>query len=294
MGGNSFFDGFDVYCNEVHLGKTPFLLTDKDFENRVKPRSTPPNQPHIHLFSSDEEQPDFSWAQWTWVPGDLFSQLGEWSPDHQRYHREDFDGLMEDCREARFWWRFERKSCQGVVTAGSLSGGGFGTWGGLTTVYVTPSVETRSAAAHAQVLVDLITAADFEIEEKVIQHILDFRGHLFPEFLKIIPTEPRLETIFQRAAEVDFEMPAKLTEAESKRILDRILSGIRQRGTFSVPSTAGTAVLREPRSLSSTGTDATLHRHTQSDARSRTAFDSREKSKTNPSGDDFGIRRRTP
>ncbi len=242
MGGNSWVDGIDVYCNDVHLGKTPFRLTAEEFALRIEPRKTPPEQPHVEVRHPDDKHFDFDSAKWTWVPQDIFKYQNEWPPNHGRYSRSDFEGLMQDFRETDFWWRFERNGCQGIAAAMNFFGRGVGSRGSIT-IDVSPSIEIRSAALHAQALVDWVTEADFQIEEDVIRHILVYREQLFPEFLKHIEFEPRLEIIFQRAAEVDFKMPLVFTESEGQQILDRVLSQIRERELFSIPSTASTAVL---------------------------------------------------
>ena len=90
--------GIDVYCNDVHLGKTPLNISEVEFNKIVKPWDMPPDQPVMILGDDDDR---YLWAKLSYVPHDIFEMNKQWPPDHSRYNRHNHRPALVAWRRAR-------------------------------------------------------------------------------------------------------------------------------------------------------------------------------------------------
>ncbi len=86
-------DGTDVYCNGVHLGQTPLMITVAELLEKVKPQTPPPPQKWF------DTKP---YKLYSWFPWDGF--IRERQEQYGTFSKENFETFTSSCQ---YWWRFE-------------------------------------------------------------------------------------------------------------------------------------------------------------------------------------------
>ena len=139
-------------CNDVHLGKTPLNISEVEFNKIVKPWDNPPDQPIMIIDEEDDRHDRYSWAKFFYVPRDIFEMNKQWPPDHRRYNRHNDKETLEDFKNSKYWWRFEKDGCVGLTRLSNFSGGSSG-FNGRTTIEINPSITFLSAEKHIEALI---------------------------------------------------------------------------------------------------------------------------------------------
>lgn len=93
------FDGVEVWCNGVLLGKTPLTMTLDEFDKKVAPLQEPPSQESVVIYNQ-KNGPVFSSAEWSAIPGDLHNTQSAYS------HRGNNLVVMKWMSEQGYWWSF--------------------------------------------------------------------------------------------------------------------------------------------------------------------------------------------
>lgn len=232
----------DVYCNGVHLGQTPFLLTEDEFRQKVKPRNTPPDQPRVIYGNGGDDFQLDSHSQWTFSPGDAFEDARDPGGSHYSHDGAEF---FQQLKNEKYWWRFERDGCIGLRQAdNSLSGGGGGSGGLMTYMASLWSVRFPSQRPHFNRLQEAARAVDYAPDNAWLKHFFRYQDFLEPELFAFAEQEPAAEKWVQRIAAARYDAPKQLTEATARRLLKVILDEAQQREQFMTPSLAYTNVQR--------------------------------------------------
>lgn len=108
-------DGYDVYCNGIHLGTTPLHLNVKELREKVAPWDTPPEQ----RWYAEGSEPAYTWFPWDDFIESRYRESQKLYSSSQgaaltvgstqkaraaKYARHD--------AQCRFWWRFEKNGSQ--------------------------------------------------------------------------------------------------------------------------------------------------------------------------------------
>ena len=108
---NGIVSGIDVYCNDVHLGRSPVEIKATEFVNKVPKWTTPPRQSRLKMqYSSFIEiaTPNFHYEGllMTYSPCNLLS--------HSWWRRED---NKKEALNSLYWFHFEKDGCVGVESS---------------------------------------------------------------------------------------------------------------------------------------------------------------------------------
>jgi hypothetical protein len=235
--------GVDVYCNDVHLGKTPLTISETEFTSRVEPWDTPPAQPRLELDDRDNDR--YSGARYTYVPNDTFDLWKQWPPDHHRYSRHDDAQTLEDLRTSKYWWRFEKAGCAGLTRLSNFGGGGGG--GHLITISANPGIDYPSASDHLELLLAALEDDGHVPTPGWVEHFLTYKDLLFLDFHGKARGNTNLASALDAVVSAEFDMGPAPTETDCARVLDDILDRAESDRCFTVPSLESLAAERVAR-----------------------------------------------
>lgn len=239
LGSRSRFTGVDVYCNDVHLGKTPIRISREEFRKRVKPWDTPPRQDRLgNVWDAPGDR--FTSVRYTWVPRDIFEEYEVWPPNHMRYSVHQDKEINEALRTSRYWWRFEKGGHGGLTRMGG--GGGSSGGQGVRTIRNSPDTEYPSAKPHARLLAEVLRYQDYRPTKEWIDHFRKHQDLVFLEFVELTREDPRLSPALNVVVRAEFDLPEEPTLEDCDRVLGVIMDRVEARGALQVPS-MGTVAL---------------------------------------------------
>jgi|GEM_PF-3495780 hypothetical protein len=237
--------GVSVFCNGVHLGESPLVVTDVDA--RVAEWDTPPDQPRVKpgVHSADlqsSERLNMADALWTWTPYDVSGRDGIDSP-FQQFHSHSQLAVAKVFRNTKHWWRFEKDGCVGLCSAGNFTTRG--SWNaGLRRFSANPPVEFPSVAPHLEALLDVVKDSGGEPDQQWLTHFLKYRDLLFTPLALRARAEPELLPIVEQLVDAQFGLPAEPTRDDCARVVSRVVQRIDELGSFTEPSLESVAILR--------------------------------------------------
>ncbi len=226
--------GVDVYCNDIHLGKTPLRISKEDLYKEVKPWKEPPRQIRLDMRGADDGDDRYFWANYYYLPNDVFDRWNEWPPDHNRYNRHNLTESLKDIAATKYWWHFEKDGCVGLAPIANFGGGGGG--GRVITIRATPQISFLSAGPHLTALLDELTRSDYEASDEWIAHFGKYSGLLFMDFYKKTQADDKVLPTLDAVVRAEFDIPKDPTAADCARVVDEILDRIEKNGCFTVPS----------------------------------------------------------
>ena len=231
--------GIDVFCNDVHLGKTPIRISEADFNKLVKPWDTPPDQPMLDI-DQDDDNDRYSWAKFFYVPHDIFDMNKQWPPDHRRYSRHNDEETLKDLENSKYWWRFEKDGCIGLTRLSNFGGGSGG--GNLITIEINPSVSFLSADDHLGLLFFQLEQDGYEPDQAWVNHFLKFKDLLFLEFYTFAQAEKKLQPALDALVRSEFKLSVTPSESDCQRVVDEIVKRVHTDACFTVPSFESLAI----------------------------------------------------
>ena len=234
--------GIDVYCNDVHLGKTPLTISEAEFNEKVTPWDTPPDQPILKV-DRDNSNDRYSWAKFSYVPLDVFEMNKERPPDHFRYSRHNSEETLADIKASCSWWRFEKDGCVGLTQLANFSDGDGGASGRIT-IRVNPNITFPSAPEHLSLLLAQLAQDNYQPTQAWIDHFLKYKGLLFLEFHAKAQTDKKLQPALAALGRCEFQLSTSPTEPDCRRVVDEILRRVHVSGCFTVPSLESLAMDR--------------------------------------------------
>ncbi|MBD3268370.1 hypothetical protein GF373_17015, partial [bacterium] len=246
IGNHILIPNIDVYCNDVHLGKTPFTLSVEEIRRKVEARTQPPRQEYVieangvkqqrvaanetsHLNS---DQPNrFPLKRMLNSPQDI--KLGL-RPSWQS-HLRDEEEMQEYLSSAKYWWRFEKSGCMALQP---LRGSGYSGGGNNYRYTISPhfDFEFPSIKPHLRLLMIDLQKQNYAPSQAWIDHFLNYSDLLFLELYKKAQTNPRLEPVLQTLVKAKYDMHDEMTPADYKRVIDAILNRVEAQGGFRLPS----------------------------------------------------------
>jgi len=232
--------GIDVYCNDVHLGKTPLNISEVEFNKLVKPWDTPPDQPMM-ILDEDDDRDRYSWAKFFYVPQDIFEMYKQWPPDHQRYSRHNDKETLEDFKSSRYWWRFEKYGCVGLTSLSGFSSGSGGSDGRIT-IDVNPSITLLSAERHLDALIAQLRADNLQPAKVWLDHFMRYKALLFPNFYAKAKSDNTLRPTLDAIVRAEFDIPAVPSESDCRRVVEEIVRRADKSRCFTVPSLESLAI----------------------------------------------------
>ena len=248
--------GIDVYCNDVYLGKTPLTITEAQFNQKVTPWDTPPDQPLMLLgASNDVFDIRYSEGKYYYVPQDIFAVYSQWPPDHDRYRVHKTPEILEEFQRSKYWWHFENQGCVGLTRLSGFANGASG-YNYRFTIRVNPEIAFLSAENHLEALLAQLQADDFQPTQAWIDHFLHYKDLLFKGFYDKAQNDeslqPVLEAIVDTLVEAEFDLSAIPSEADCRRVIDLIVERAAQFHCFTVPSLESLAIEKVARAYPQT------------------------------------------
>ncbi|MCP4455371.1 MAG: hypothetical protein GY809_28260 [Planctomycetes bacterium] len=236
--------GIDVYCNDVHLGKTPLTISLVDFDNKVAPWDTPPDQPIMTLGDSDEDD-RYSWAKLLYVPHDIFEEYKNWPPkrDRRRYRRDTDAETLEDIKHSLYWWRFEKDGCVGLTSLSGFSNGANGSSNGRTTIRSHPNTTFVSADKHLDIVLVQLQADNLHPTDTWLSHFLAYKDLLFLEFHRRAMRDRNLQPALDAIVRAEFHLPPTPSESDCRRLVNEITNRAARSGCFTIPSLESLGIL---------------------------------------------------
>jgi len=232
--------GIDVYCNGVHLGKTPLRISKEQFYKKIKPWDRPPRQIRLEMRDEDHGDDRYFWAKYYYVPNDIFDRWNEWPPDHNRYNRHNLTETLKDIEATKYWWHFEKDGCVGLAPIANFGGGGGG--GRVITIRATPQISFLSAEPHLTALLDELARSEYTASDEWIAHFRKYSGLLFMDFYKKAKANDKLQPTLDAIVRAEFNIPKDPTRADCARVVDEILDRVEINGCFTVPSLESVAM----------------------------------------------------
>ena len=228
--------GIDVYCNGVHLGKTPVRISKEELYKEVKPWDRPPRQIRLDMRAAAHQGDDrYFWANYYYVPDDVFDRWNEWPPDFDRYRIGPLTEALKKIEATKYWWHFEKDGCVGLVPIANFAGGSSGS-GGVTIITVSPQISFLSAELHLTAMLDELARTDYEASDEWIAHFRKYSGLLFMDFYKKAQANDKLQPTLDAIVRAEFGIPKDPTAADCARVVDEILDRVEKNGCFTAPS----------------------------------------------------------
>lgn len=225
--------GVDVYCNDVHLGKTPLTISEAEFYRRVKPWNEPPAQP-LMIVKDEGRDNRYRSAKLFYVPQDIFELHDQWPPDHRRYSGHNDEEILEDLKTSKYWWHFEKDGCVGLTRLSNFGGNSGG--GLIMTINADPSITFLSADAQLDLLLTQLEQDDYQPTQTWIDHFLKYKDLFFLEFHAKAKADERLQPALNSLVRAEFELSATPSESDCRRVVDQIVKRTLTSGCFTVPS----------------------------------------------------------
>ncbi|MCP4610626.1 MAG: HEAT repeat domain-containing protein [Planctomycetes bacterium] len=233
--------GIDVYCNDVHLGKTPLTISEAEFIEKVTPWDTPPEQP-IMIVDEDDDDDRYSWAKLFYVPQDIFEMSKQWPPDHMRYNRHNDKETLEDFKNSKYWWRFEKDGCVGLTGLRNFGGGNMSGSNGRVVIRVNPSITFISAEKHLDALMVQLLADKLQPTKTWLDHFIRYKDLLFMQFHKRSMSDDSLQQVLDAIVRAEFDIPADPSEYDCRRVVNEIIKRADKSRCFTVPSPESLAI----------------------------------------------------
>ena len=244
IGERSPISGIDVYCNGVHLGKTPLALDWAEVQKKVERWETPPRQPAIDTFGRPRSDGAFHNARYTWTPWaayNPFTRLNKKSPTEWLARAHENSALFPLLPKIGYWWRFEKHGHSGLTRLANFGSGMSGTEGKLK-IDANPNVEYPALSPHVDLLVDALRQNDYAPSERWVEHFFKYRELLFLEFHERMESEPRLRPALKAVVRAHFSLPENPTQEDCSRVVEQIVELAEERGSFQVPSMSSMAL----------------------------------------------------
>lgn len=159
-------EGTKVWCNGVLLGEGTIEMSYEEFDKKVRPVDSPPEQNHVILGDIppgfDE---DYQWhgAKWKSLPGD---PRGDYFGRHWPFFP-GYSELMSVMAPERYWWRFEKDGY--VAMDGKYVGFHGFAIEPVKSAQVRPKYPARER--HIEVLSDLVKYTPFKPDAKFESHV---------------------------------------------------------------------------------------------------------------------------
>ncbi len=237
--------GVNVFCNGVHLGESPLVVTDLDA--RVAEWDTPPDQPRVKLgyqyaHMQLQARPNLEQAQWPWAPYDV-SGWDDIDTPFQRMESQSPLAQTKVFRNTKHWWRFEKDGCIGLCSATRFTTGG--TWHtGIRRFSANPRVEFPSVISHLAALLDMLKDSGGEPDQQWLTHFLKYKDLLFIPLAMQAEMEPDLLPVVEQLIDTEYGLPAEPTREDCARVVERLVQRIDELGSYTVPSLESVAILR--------------------------------------------------
>jgi hypothetical protein len=232
--------GIDVFCNDVHLGKTPIRISEAGFNKLVKPWDRPPEQPMLDIYQDANDDDRYTWAKFFYVPHDIFDMHKQWPPDHRRYRHHSAKETLEDLRNSKYWWHFEKDGCIGLTQLANFGGGSGG--GRLISIEISPSISFLSAEAHLDALLAQLKLDAYQASQAWISHFLRYKDLLFLDFYAKAQQDKKLQPALDALVRAEFKLSVTPSEPEAQRVVDEIVQRVQTNGCFTVPSFESLAI----------------------------------------------------
>lgn len=235
IGLSSHIHGVDVYCNDVHLGQTPLVISEKDFRRKVKPWNQPPRQ---EILIGSQWIPYDSYSnKFFYIPNDYFERYRQ---NRQILEYRDRDASRELLRTSRYWWRFEKNGYVGVTPIESYFGGGCGRT--IITIYANPKVMYPSVEPHLELLLHSLRNSNYEPTDEWMAHFRKYSELLFHKLYQKTQHDPRLTRALHALVKTEFSINDRMSEKEVARVIDEIMASVERVGAFTIPSPESVAI----------------------------------------------------
>ena len=220
--------GVNVYCNGIHLGTTPLVISETDFHQKVKPWTQPPEQPAV-IHSGFEDSFTVNGYQnsaWTWtpdnpfeLPSDPFERIGRFS----RF--KDLQGITQFLKSSKYWWRFEKEDLLTLRMMNPLSiDQGIGSK--VITRQAGLSLHAPAVGEMFRLLLQGLRLTDYQASKEWSEFVLKGRDQLLATLILEAKSDAKLANVLDQVAYANFHWTETDDRASSNRILERVFESL--------------------------------------------------------------------
>ena len=228
--------GVDVYCNGVHLGKTPLRISRTEFDAKVPWLQSPPRQERLDI--RDRQFKDVKYSQ---IPQDVSEQDWAGGRGWTKEFRPQAGSPPDFLKTSQHWWHFDADGHSGLgrlleFGVGVLTRRGHYFSGGYHEVEADADIDYPALGPHLDAMVEALRRTGYRPDDAWIAHFLKDQSLFFLEFRKRALAKPRLMPALEAAVRAEFSLPEKPTAADCARVLDAIIVRTEARRGFLTPS----------------------------------------------------------
>lgn len=235
LGARSPVVGVDVYCNDVHLGKTPLRISRAEFDAKVPWLQSPPRQERL-----DIQHRQFRDAKYSQIPQDVLEQNPGGGRGWSKEVWMDSEKAPDFLKTSQHWWHFEADGHSGLgrllsFEPGELKERGY-FQGRCYEIKADADVDYPALGPHLDAMVEALRRPYYRPDDAWIAHFLKDDSLLFLEFHKRALDDLRLMPALEAAVRAEFRLPERPTATDCGRVLNDITSRTEARGVFITPS----------------------------------------------------------
>ena len=223
--------GIDVFCNDVHLGKTPLEISEEEFHRDVKPWDSPPRQKMMfggEFITENTRQHHSGLADTalrrTYIPYDYFG--------NRRYFEQSrFSGDVSAFK-SRYWWRFERDGCTSVSAIGNMTMGKRIDGILISDQWWYPSLEYPAIRQYLAHLLHSLKRSNYQPPPEWRTHVAKASGLLFQHLYEVGERDTRVMRALEMAVQTEFGINEGMSTDAWEVVLNEVISRSKRYHSF--------------------------------------------------------------
>ena len=223
--------GIDVFCNDVHLGKTPLEISEEEFHRDVKPWNSPPRQKMIfgkEFATENARLHHYGLAhtelRQSYIPYDYFG-------NRRYFDQSQFYGDVSAFK-SRYWWRFERNGCAGVAAIGRGVLGEYDDGRFVRARSWSPSLEHPSIHPYLEHLLHNLKRSNYQPSPEWRTHVAKASGLLFPHLYEVGERDSRVMRALEMAIQTEFDINEGMSTDAWEVVLNEVISRSKRYHSF--------------------------------------------------------------
>lgn len=231
--------GYDVYCNDICLGKTPFKISVEDFNKKVKPWNTPPVQKILNVYKNNMEETysETPSAAPDGIMGQNFFLTDYYTlyiPSVKQFLLYDAEHTSLDYfrrlrsliyKESGYWWRFEIDHCQNFSSQVMQINGGSGS-GNVMNYEFDLQAKIPSKKKHFELLLIDLKNHNYVPTEAWIDHFNQYTDLLFADLAALSKEMPAVKKAVDLLVRKKYKIPEKMDSHAWEMLLKSVIQNI--------------------------------------------------------------------